>query len=331
MMQTSVIDSRPSLYELFSDIKLIGEGASAQVYHVRDIKSDKEYALKVLTNLGAFDELIVTRFKREIEITSKLLHPNLVRAYEVFNLKEGLAYTMEYVSGNNLYELCLDKLSIQESKVVLWQILEGLDVLHKNEIVHRDIKLENILVQKDGRIKICDLGLSKRLKEMSHTARQIRLGTPQYIAPEYVETGMCDKRADIYACGILAYELFTGNRYLGHLEHDNVMKYIEDNKFPLPPLEQITDEKLRDLIVKACEKDLKKRYQSAKEMQKDLGVVAKPAGDEFRTYPTLAPSSEDDHQNLPGLKINKEIIIGVTVLALTIVAAFTVAFLIFSK
>ncbi|RME58578.1 MAG: serine/threonine protein kinase [Candidatus Dadabacteria bacterium] len=270
----------------FEYIKTLGKGAAAHVYLVKDTeRMGEKVALKVLTNKKAFDEHTVERFRREFNVSKTISHPNIVKAYDFIPFDDTIAYTMEWVDGESLAALFKKiTFSIEEVEVIALQILEGLSALHKRGITHRDIKLENILLNKDGQVKISDLGLVKSLDAKKLTKTGIMLGTAHYFPPEYIKKSIYDERGDLYATGIVLYELLTGKRRLEGKAGPQALEHLIKHGFDLPKISLSgLPRKYIKVILKATEPNLKARYQSAEEFIADIKEEKK----EKRENPTL--------------------------------------------
>lgn len=273
-LATTILKERPGLLERFELVRVLGEGAGSVVYLVRDLRGDrKEVALKVLTNLEAFDENTLVRFQRELRICQRIRHPNIVEAYDLINSNGVFAFSMEYVEGQDLSR-CHghERLSSSAVSSIMLQVLAGLEELHSFGLVHRDLKLENILLAKDGGVKISDLGLVKEESAKKLTRTGILLGTAPYMPPEYIRSGRCDKRSDIYATGIILYELLSGKRRLSGMDGNAAIKHLLSTKFALPREDILTFEtRFAAVVEKACALKPERRFQSALEMSQALG------------------------------------------------------------
>ncbi|GGB93128.1 Stk1 family PASTA domain-containing Ser/Thr kinase [Cellulomonas carbonis] len=206
-----VVDGR---YEVLSRI---ARGGMATVYLATDRRLDREVALKVMhPHLadGASGSDFVARFRREARAAARLTHPGLVGVYDQGVDGETSYLTMEYVDGPTLRRRLTTEgsLTVGEALRVTESVLDALAVAHRAHLVHRDIKPENVLVPDDGRVKVADFGLARAVTEASATATGTVLGTVAYLAPELVTQGASDARTDVYAVGILLYEMLTGRQ-----------------------------------------------------------------------------------------------------------------------
>lgn len=201
-------------YEIVSRI---ARGGMATVYLAIDRRLDREVALKIMhphLAEGAQGADFVSRFRREARSAARLTHPGLVAVYDQGVDDETSYLTMEYIDGTNLRARLLTDgtLSVEDAFTTLESILDALAAAHRNNLVHRDIKPENVLLSTDGRIKLADFGLARAVTEVTSTTTGTILGTVAYLGPELILTGSCDARTDVYAAGILLFEMLVGRQ-----------------------------------------------------------------------------------------------------------------------
>ncbi|WP_028048593.1 Stk1 family PASTA domain-containing Ser/Thr kinase [Cellulomonas sp. URHD0024] len=206
-----LVDSR---YEVVSRI---ARGGMATVYLAVDRRLDRDVALKVMhAHLaeGASGADFVARFRREARTAARLTHPGLVAVYDQGLDGETSYLTMEYVDGANLRRYLGERgaLTVGDAFRIGECVLDALATAHRGELVHRDIKPENVLLATDGRVKLADFGLARAVTEVTSTTTGTVLGTVAYLAPELVTRGLSDARTDVYACGILLFEMLTGRQ-----------------------------------------------------------------------------------------------------------------------
>lgn len=199
------------LGERYRIIRSLAQGGMARVFLAEDTRLQRQVAVKLIHPHLAADHSFLERFQREAVLAANLNHPNLVNIFDQGTDSGSPFLVMEYVAGRTLRDVLNEFGAIPQAKVVglLEQILQGLSAAHRAGIVHGDIKPENVLLADDGRIKLSDFGLAR---PVATSTREQLIGTAAYIAPETVTTGQSDKRADIYAVGILAYELLTSKQ-----------------------------------------------------------------------------------------------------------------------
>ncbi len=295
---TTIISTRPALANRFRVLDTLGEGAGSSVYLVSDLEEKgKQVALKVLVNDEAFDEHTLERFRDEMRVCRELSHPNIIQAYDFIDLGDTIAFSMEYVKGCDLGSMFYEKKEFT-SKEIDWifsQLLSALEELHKQKIVHRDLKLENILIREDGVVKLSDLGLMKDLNTRGMTRAGVLLGTAQYMPPEYIRSSKYDGRGDLYSVGIMLLEILTGKRRLADKPGMEAIEHLIKTKFEIPQLALTgLSKKYVSIIRQATQPDPKKRYQSAEEMKADFAK----SDDDFSDF---GGASVDSHLSVQGV------------------------------
>ncbi|MBL0886573.1 protein kinase domain-containing protein [Myceligenerans indicum] len=195
----------------------VASGGMATVYRARDTRLNRELALKVMhPHLAEGDQAadFVARFRREARAGAGVSHPGVVAMYDQGHDGDLSYLTMEYVPGTNLRQLLREgALTVRRTFALLDQVLSALSAAHDHGVVHRDIKPENVLLNTNGRkAKVADFGLARAVTEMTQTSTGTVFGTVAYMAPEVISTGKCDVRADVYAVGIMAFEMLTGKQ-----------------------------------------------------------------------------------------------------------------------
>lgn len=257
---------------------VIGTGGMAQVYLATDLILDRDVAVKTLAYNFQNDEDSLRRFKREAMSTTELVHPNIVNIYDVE--EDGLPYiVMEYVKGMDLKEYILENHPIPYRKTVsiMDQILDAVSYAHENNIIHRDIKPKNILIDENDTIKITDFGIAVALSQNSITQTNSLLGSVHYMSPEQAKGSMVTKSSDIYSLGVVLYEMLTANvPFEGESAVSIALKHFQT---PLPSIREkdhSLPQSLENVVLKATAKDANQRYNSAREMKEDLQTVLLP-------------------------------------------------------
>ncbi len=267
-------------YEIIEEL---GAGGMGRVYRVFDKKLDEEVALKFLRPEIGADKRIVERFRNELKIARKITHQNVCRMHDLGEEGKTLYITMEYVRGEDLKSMVhrTGQLTAGKAVLIARQVAEGLGQAHKLGVVHRDLKPGNVMIDKDGNAKIMDFGIARSLRGAGTTAEGAIIGTPEYISPEQVEGKEADQRADIYALGIILFEMVTGRP---PFEGDSPFSiaYKHRNEAPEEPRRfnpQLPDA-LNRVILRCLEKDREARYQTAQELLADLEKIESgaPAG-----------------------------------------------------
>jgi len=192
-------------------LEKLGEGGMGVVYKAQDTKLKRTVALKFLPQELLCDSESKTRFIHEAQAASALNHPNITTIYEIDEVNQKCFISMEYVDGNSLKELIYKRtFAIDEILAIALKIAEGLKAAHKKEIVHRDVKSDNVMVTDEGEVKIMDFGLAKLKGVTKLTKTGTTLGTLQYMSPEQAQGIEVDQRSDIFSFGVVLYEMITG-------------------------------------------------------------------------------------------------------------------------
>lgn len=259
-------------------MKCLGAGSMGMVYACRhrDLQGQL-VAAKVLFHEVASDKVAAARFKNEILASYGVSHPNVVRAYEYIRDGELIAYTMEFIGGGDLADRMsrTEPISIVDSLRLLSQMAAGVQAIHDAGIVHRDLKPENILLTDESTVKIADFGIARKRNGPKLTEHGGVVGTIEYVSPEYMLRSQVDWRSDIYALGILAYELITGDApFKGESAYASISKRLQSDPEPPSARRSECPISLDAVILKALERDPEQRYQSATEMFYDLQRVA---------------------------------------------------------
>jgi serine/threonine protein kinase len=266
-------------------IKKIGAGGMGEVYLAKDTLLDRNVALKILLPEIAKDADRVRRFKLEARAVSSLNHPNIVTIYEIGEAENKLFIAYEYVDGSTLREkISRNQLTVFDTVKIAEQIANALTVTHEAGVVHRDVKPENIMIRRDGYVKILDFGLAKRrifesdsedeTIEQIKTQRGIILGSIQYMSPEQARGTETDARTDIWSLGVVFYEMLTGkNPFEAATISDSIAAILHFEPEPLHKLISNIPEELEKLINKALRKDLVERYQSGRDFLSDLAAI----------------------------------------------------------
>ena len=276
-------------YEIIEEL---GKGGMGKVYRVEDKKIKEEVALKLIKPEIASDKKTIERFSNELKVARKIAHRNVGRMYHLSEY-EGTHYiTMEYVSGEDLKSFVRRAWPLSAGKAVFIakQVCEGLIEAHGRGVVHRDLKPQNIMIDKDGNARIMDFGIACSLKAKGITGAGVMVGTPEYMSPEQAEAKEVDERSDIYSLGIILYEMMTGRiPFEGETPLSIAMKHKgEMPKDPRNINDQIP-ESLSRLILQCLEKDMEHRYQSAEEVRSELIKIEEGIPTEERKVPKIKP------------------------------------------
>ena len=284
--------------------ELVGIGGMANVYKATDVSNGRIVAVKILRDEYVQNGELLRRFKNESKAVALLSHPNIVRVYDV-NFSDRVNYiVMEYIDGITLKEYIEHKgvLDWKEAVYFTIQILRALQHAHDNGIVHRDIKPQNIMLLKDGSIKVTDFGIARFARSGMHTMTDKAIGSVHYISPEQAKGDVTDNRADLYSVGVMLYEMLTGRLpFEAESAVAVAIKHIEE--VPKPPREWNPDipAGLESIVMRAMQKDAADRYASAAEMLRDIDSFKKDPSISFE-YKYRTPS-ESAHE----ARIEKEV------------------------
>ncbi len=259
-------------------INSIGEGGFGQVYTIEDKIKNEVVVFKFLRPELALDTTTIKRFKGEIHISRKISHPNIVNVYGFAKCGSTYYIAMEYIEGADLRKVLrkAKKLKVEQTISVIGQVCMALDVAHRNTIIHRDIKPENVLIHRSGAVKVADFGLAKATgmgtgESKSMTATSALIGTPEYMSPEQVRGITPDQRSDIYALGVMMYELLIGKvPFKDEAPMMTLLKHLNEPPVPLRKIDKNLPEWIENIVMKMLEKDPKDRFQSVREIIKAL-------------------------------------------------------------
>ncbi len=279
----------------------VGKGGMGVVYKAEDTKLRRVVALKFLPQHLNLNDTEQARFLQEAQAAATMNHPNVCTVYDIIDESGQQCIVMEYIDGTTLKERMPAK-SVQEALAYAVQIGDALKEAHAKGIVHRDIKSENIMVDRKNQIKVMDFGLAKLRGAMKLTRTSSTVGTLGYMAPEQLQGGEVDTRSDIFSFGVVLYELLTG-RMPFHGEHEAAIMYSIVNEEPraLQSLRTEISPELERIVRRALEKDPEDRYQHVDDMVSELRRLQKqttrvvrpdqpqPASREERAKPARAP------------------------------------------
>ena len=265
-------------------IEKIGNGGMATVYKATDKVLKRYVAVKILRDEFTTDEEFIKRFEVEAQSAARLTHPNIVSIYDV-GVEENLYYiVMELIQGKTLKEIIVEErgpLPWKWSVNVAIQIASALEMAHRNNIVHRDIKPHNIIITEDGIAKVTDFGIAKAVSNSTITAFGTTIGSVHYFSPEHARGGYTDAKSDIYSLGVVMYEMVTGKvPFDADTPVSVALKHMQEE--PEEPIEVNPNipVAVNKIIMKALQKDITLRYQTATDMLRDLRTALKnPEGD----------------------------------------------------
>ncbi len=300
-------------------IEELGRGGMGRVYKVYDTEVREKLALKLLNPEIASDEQTIDRFRNELKLARTISHRNICRMHDLGREDNAYYITMEYVPGEDLKALIhrIGGLPFGKAVSVAIQVCEGLSEAHRVGVIHRDLKPQNIMIDRDGNTRIMDFGIARSVKAKGITGADMMIGTPEYMSPEQVDGKEADWRSDIYSLGIVLFEMVTGR-----LPFDGdtplavaVKQKTEPAPDPAKLNSQVPDD-LRRVILKCLEKSRERRYQDAEELAADLAKAEKSLPKTTQPLPIRRPAtSKQITVRLPSKKIWIPAVVGLVVIA----------------
>ncbi|TLS49915.1 Stk1 family PASTA domain-containing Ser/Thr kinase [Paenibacillus antri] len=280
-------------YEL---IERVGGGGMALVYKARDTLLNRHVAVKVLRQQYVHDEEFIRRFRREAQSAASLSHPNVVSIYDVGQDEETHFIVMEYIEGSNLNDIIKAQAPLQTAEAVhiATQICDALEHAHANGIIHRDIKPHNILIGKNGRVKVTDFGIARAITTSTITQTGSVIGSVHYFSPEHAKGVTAGEKSDLYSLGIVLYQMLTARLpFIGESPISVALKHLQEPVEEPRAVNPMIPQSVENVILKSLRKRPEERYVSAGEMLRDLETCLAP---ERRDEPkwTYASDAEDD-------------------------------------
>lgn len=270
-MESDMIKIGMLIADRYEVLEKVGTGGMSDVYKAKDHRLNRMVAVKVLKQEFSENASFVSKFRVEAQAAAGLMHPNIVNVYDVGEEKGNHFIIMELVNGITLkrYIEKKERLTPREAVTVAIQVAMGLAAAHRNHIIHRDIKPQNIIISKEGKVKVTDFGIAKA--STSNTITSNVMGSVHYTSPEQARGGFSDEKSDVYSLGVTLYEMLTGNvPYEGDTTVAIALQHIQD---PFPsPREKVPDlpYSVEQIVLKCCEKSPDRRYQTMDELASDL-------------------------------------------------------------
>jgi serine/threonine protein kinase len=306
-------------YEILEDL---GQGGMGKVYKVFDHKIKKIVALKLIRPEISAKEKAIERFRDELKFARKISPRNVCRMYNLGEEGSFHYITMEYVEGEDLkcFIRMAGQLTPTKSLSIATQVCEGLGEAHRLGVVHRDLKPQNIMIDKQGNARIMDFGIACLHEAEGVTGSGVMIGTPEYMSPEQAELKEIDKRSDIYSLGVILYEMLSGSvPFEGATPLSVAMKHKAEKPRDIRELRSQISPDAAALISRCLEKDPEKRYQTTEELIADLNRIEKgaPAGEK---EPSPKKEATATKQNTVTFQTRKLVIPAAAVLALAVAA-----------
>ena len=284
---------KPGMFisDRYEIIEKVGSGGMADVYKARDQRLNRCVAIKILKPEYSSDKSFVNKFRGEAQSAAGLSHPNIVNVYDVGD-DNGLHFiVMELVEGITLKRFIekKGKLEVKEAVGIAIQIAQGMEAAHDNHIIHRDIKPQNIIISRDGKVKVTDFGIAKATT--SNTITSNAMGSVHYLSPEQARGGYSDEKSDIYSLGVTLYEMLSGKvPFAGDNTVSVALLHIQGEAMPLRELDPEIPVSIDKIVQKCMQKRPERRYHTASELITDLKkAITNPDGD-FVQIPAFAAS-----------------------------------------
>ncbi len=276
----------------------IAVGGMATVYRAVDTRLDRVLALKVMHPTLAADASFVERFIREAKSVARLAHPNVVQVFDQGTDGPYVYLAMEYVSGCTLRDVLRERGALQPRAAldILEPVLAALGAAHRAGFVHRDMKPENVLIGDDGRVKVADFGLVRAVDTVTHSTGSV-LGTVSYLAPEQIEHGTADPRVDVYACGVVLYEMLTGGKpHTGDSPAQVLYQHLHEDVPPPSATVPGTAYELDELVASATARNAEIRPHDAVALLARVREArARLSDDQLDAVPPQALTAEHDN------------------------------------
>lgn len=260
----------------FEIIEQIGRGGMGTVYRVLDKTITEEVALKLIKPEIAADRNTIDRFKNELKLARRITHRNVCRMHDIYAESDLPYITMEYVSGEDLKSFLrrAGQLSVHKALAIIKQTCEGLAEAHRLGVVHRDLKPQNIMIDRDGNVHIMDFGIARTVSSSELTEEGAVIGTPDYMSPEQVDGTAADERADIYSIGVILYEMLTGQLpFTGDTSLSVALKHKTDTPKDPQELNAQIPVRLNKLILRCMEKNKEQRFLSALDLHEEINEI----------------------------------------------------------
>src|SRR6266436_5513800 len=280
------------LAERYEILALLGQGGMGAVYKARDTELGRLVALKLIRADLASNPGILLRFKQELILAREVTHRNVIRIFDLGQAKGFKFITMEFVEGRDLRAVLRErgKLPPDETVRIIAQVCRALESAHAAGVVHRDLKPQNIMLDAKDRVYVMDFGIAHSLETPGMTQTGVLMGTPEYMSPEQAKGIKVDARSDLFALGIIFYEMLTGiSPYKADTALATLLKRTQERPPPLAEVDPAIPKAISDVVMKCLEIDRDQRYSTAREILEDLGHEMPTS---VRTVaPTLPPTA----------------------------------------
>jgi eukaryotic-like serine/threonine-protein kinase len=261
-------------------IRLLGQGGMGAVYQAHDREVDRQVAIKVIRADLASNPEILRRFKQELILARQITHKNVIRIFDL-GQADGIKFiTMEYIDGENLQSILRRKKKLEpaEAANIIAQVCRALEAAHTEGVIHRDLKPQNIMLDKSGRAYVMDFGIARSMAASGLTQTGALIGTPDYMSPEQAKGLVLDARSDLFSVGIIFYEMLSGEvPFSADTTMAKLWKRTNEPARPLQQLDKTIPQALSDIVRKCLEIDPQKRFSSATELLQQIETWQGPA------------------------------------------------------
>jgi serine/threonine protein kinase/Tfp pilus assembly protein PilF len=284
------------LAQRYEILKTLGEGGMGAVYKARDLELDRMVALKVIRPELARHPAIIDRFKQELLLSQKVTHRNVIRIYDLGE-GDGVKFiTMEFIEGEDLRSIIFErkKLSPPEAVQIMEQVCLALEAAHSVGVIHRDLKPQNIMRDKSGRILVMDFGLARNIEGDGMTQSGALVGTMEYMSPEQALAKELDQRSDIFSAGLIFYEMLTGEvPYRADSALASLIRRTQERAVPISKHDATIPQAVGSIVSKCLEREPADRYQTAADLRNDLEAWQGKRAANAVTLPSVNPWGRD--------------------------------------
>jgi eukaryotic-like serine/threonine-protein kinase len=292
-----VLEEGTVLAGRYTIVQTLGQGGMGAVYKAKDLELDRWVALKIIRPELARNPAIIDRFKQELLLSQRVTHRNVIRIYDLGE-GDGVKFiTMEFIEGHDLRSLIRErkKFTPEEAVQIMEQVCLALDAAHDVEVIHRDLKPQNIMVDQTGRVLVMDFGLARTLEGDGMTQSGALGGTMEYMSPEQALGKTLDQRSDIFALGLIFYEMLTGQMpYRADSMLASLIKRTQERVSSITDQDATVPRSLSNIVSKCLERDIDERYKTAKDLYADLQTwQGKRAGATLSFEPQVGPWGQD--------------------------------------
>src|SRR5580692_8046096 len=288
------------LAERYEILEMLGQGGMGAVYKARDTELDRLVALKLIRPDLASNPEILRRFKQELILAREVTHRNVIRIFDLGQAKGIKFITMEFVEGRDLRAVLRErkKIAPDETVQIMAQVCRALESAHAAGVVHRDLKPQNIMLDRKDRVYVMDFGIAHSLETPGMTQTGALMGTPEYMSPEQAKGMKVDARSDLFSCGIIFYEMLTGiSPYQADTAIATLLKRTQERPQPPAEVDPAIPKAISDVVMKCLEIDRDHRYSTAREILEDLGHEMPTS---IRTIPPTMIQPGGSSRALPG-------------------------------